>query len=86
MFTKINVELNEEGLNKVKEGAKVRIFIDYCYYESGEIASDGTVVFNIDWHPPLAPVEGKVGMSLFMQTNTPEIGSGIQYTSMVVNF
>ena len=86
MFTKMKVELNKEGLDKVKKGAKVRIFIDYCYYESDKIESDGTVGFNIDWHPPLAPVKGKIGVSLFMQTNNPEIGSGIQYTSMVVNF
>jgi hypothetical protein len=85
MLTKINVKLNKEGLNKVKKGARVRIFIDYCYYESGKIESDGTVGFDIGWHPPLKPVDGKVGISLFMQTNNPEIGSGIQYTSIIIN-
>jgi hypothetical protein len=84
MFTKLNVELNKEGLDKVKKGAKVRIFIDYCYYESDKIEKDGTISFNIKWHPPLTPVKGKIGVSLFMQTNTPEISSGIQYCSITI--
>lgn len=85
MFTKVNVKLNKQGLDKVKKGAKVRIFIDYCYYESDKIESDGTIGFDIGWHPPLKPVNGKVGVSLFMQTNNPEIGSGVQYASIIVN-
>ena len=85
MMTKWNVKLNKEALDKVKKGAKVRIFIGYCYHESDKIESDGTVSFNIEWHPPLSRTEGKIGVSLFMQTNTPEIGSGIQYCSTVIN-
>jgi len=85
LLTKWNVKLNKEGLDKVKKGAKVRIFIGYCYYESGKIEKDGTVSFNIEWHPPLSRTEGKIGVSLFMQLNTPEIGSGIQYCSTVIN-
>ena len=84
MFTKWNVKLNKAGLDKVKKGAKVRIFIDYCYYESNKIEKDGTVSFNIEWHPPLAPTKGKIGVSLFMQLDTPEIGSGIQHCSIVI--
>jgi len=84
MFTKWNVKLNKTALDKVKLGAKVRIFIDYCYYESDKIEKDGTVSFNIEWHPPLAPTKGKIGVSLFMQLNTPEIGSGIQYCSTII--
>jgi len=76
------VKLNKLGIDKVKKGAKVRIFIDYCYYESGQLEKDGTVTFNINWHPP---VKGKIGVALFMQTNTPQIGSGVQYCSIVMN-
>jgi hypothetical protein len=85
MITKMNIKLNKEALDKVKKGAKVRIFIDYCYYESDKIESDGTVGIYIGWHPPLKPVNGKVGVSLFMQTNNPEIGSGVQYTSIIIS-
>jgi hypothetical protein len=84
ILNKWNVKLNKEGLNKVKKGAKVRIFIGYCYYESDKIEKDGTVSFNIEWHPPLNRAEGKIGVSLFMQTNTPDIGSGIQYCSTII--
>jgi hypothetical protein len=84
MFTTWKVKLNKAGLDKVKMGARVRIFIDYCYYESDEIQKDGTVTFNIAWHPPLAPTKGKIGVSLFLQLNVPEIGSGIQYCSTII--
>ena len=84
MFTAWKVKLNKAGIDKVKIGAKVRIFIDYCYYEGDKIDKDGSVIVNLDWHPPLAPVKGKIGVSLFMQLNTPEIGSGIQYCSTII--
>jgi len=84
MFTKWKVKLNKAAIEKVKIGAKVRIFIDYCYYESNQLDKDGNVIFDIDWHPPMNPVKGKVGVSLFFQFNTPEIGSGVTYCSTVV--
>jgi hypothetical protein len=77
MITSWKVKLNKTSIDKVKKGAKVRIFIDYCYYESGKIEKDGTVSFDIGWHPP---IKGKVGVSLF----TPNNGSGIQHCSMLI--
>lgn len=43
------VNLNESAIKLIKSGAKVRLHVDYCWYE-GKL-EDNRVIFKPDWHP-----------------------------------
>jgi len=66
-------------VNKIAcvKDAKVRLFIGYCYYE-GQIQKDGTAKILVEWHPP----SGGRAVSVFQQTDNPELGSGNTLCSM----
>ena len=72
------VTLNQIGKSLIKKGVRIRIFIDYCYYES----EHGSNMIKIDWHPPNI---NRVGVALFQQTDNPEIGSGKTFCSAILN-
>lgn len=79
MMSSVSVTLDKRAASLVRKGASVRIFINYCCYESRDIDANGVVVVQMDWIPPNP--SGKIGVAVFQPTNA--YGSGYNVCSTV---
>ena len=76
----ITVKLNKQAANRIRKGAKVRVFIGNCYYEGTKVDKSGNVNIQVEWTPPNP--SGKIGVQVWQPTS--QYGDGYSICSVVV--